>query len=493
VYMTSRKCPSPHLPEYLSSDVTMTLNHNPQLLIMTAASVAAIRYRQRTVAAALSLLIIHCTSVLKCQAFSTSTRSEVLRASANCSRRHVIQEGQDLGNGVECERVLPPFDEELYNFYRSDFSSKNKRLVPSLPISGNDDDSVYILRAKNQQQHDIVAAVRLTRSKICRDYTFLRAACVSRNYRRQGLALRILKESIADFGASHYYYCFASPELQPLYQQAGFSLRTNDTDDLPQWLVQSFTPMATRLRRKRQSLDLFVKSSCTEEVDPSSSSSPGVDILLLQHANESRRKTATGWLLDDELFQNAICIGDSVRGNGYSLKLSKYMNLNRWTWSGRDDNSVIEEQLGQLEYHAVLLWTDAGGGGGSSENVLEAAKNDKREDEKPSQCTYVILDGTWQEAKAMFRKIPGLWKLPRLFLSTTDTPSTYTLRKDYSGWQQRFSSGDGKDLLCTAEVAAALMDRTGDNISANEIRYRLNAFQENFQQITFNRDTSENQ
>jgi DTW domain-containing protein YfiP len=465
---------------------------------MTAAvSVAAIRYRQRTVAAALHLLLIHCTSVLKCQAFSTSMRSEVLRtasASANCSRRHaIIQEGQDLGNGLECERVFPPFDNELYHFYRTNFSSKNKRLVPSLPKDGsrnNDDDSMYILRAK--KQHDIVAAVRLTRSKACRDYTFLRAACVSRSYRRQGLALRILKESIADFGTSQHFYCFASPELQPLYEQAGFTSRTSNTDDLPQWLVLSFTSMATRLRGKRQTLDLFVKSSCTEEkVDPSSSSS-GVYILLLQHANESRRKTATGWLLDDELFQNAMCIGDSVRDNGYS-ELSKYLNLKHWTWSGRGDNSLIEEQLGKLGHRAVLLWTDAGGGDESSENVHEAAKYVRREDEKTSQYTYVILDGTWQEAKAMFRKIPGLWKLPRLSLSTADTPSVYTLRKDYTGWRQRFSSGDGEDLLCTAEVAAALMDRTGDNISANEIRYRLNAFQENFQQMKFNRDTRKNQ
>jgi DTW domain-containing protein YfiP len=459
---------------------------------MTAAiSVAAIRYRQRTVAAVLPLLLIHCTSVLKCQAFSTSARSEVLRA-ASASRRYVLQEGQDLDNGVECERVFPPFDDELYNFYRSNFSSKSKRLVPSFPKDGtrnNDDDSVYILRAKNR--HDIVAAVRLTRSKVCRDYTFLRAACVSQNYRRQGLALRILKESIADFGASQCY-CFASPELQPLYQQAGFSSRTSTTDDLPQWLVQSFTSMNTRLSRKNQSLDIFVKSCCTEEkVDPSSSS--GVDIVLLQHANESRRKTATGWLLEDNLFQNAISTEDSVRDNGDSVKLSKYLNLNRWTWSGRDDNSIIEDQLSQLEHHAVLLWTDAGGGDGSSENVHEAAKNVKRKDGKPSQCTYVILDGTWQEAKAMFRKIPGLWKLPRLSLSTIDTPSVYTLRKDYSGWRQRFSSGDGKDLLCTAEVAAAVMDRTGDKISANEIRYRLDAFQENFQQIKFSQETSENQ
>jgi DTW domain-containing protein YfiP len=458
---------------------------------MTAAiSVAAIRYRQRAVAAVLPFLLIHCTSELKCQAFSLTTRSEVLRA-ASTSRRYVLQEGQDLGNCVECERMFPPFDDELYNFYRRNFSSKNKRLVPSLPKDGsgnNDDDSVYILRAKKQL--DIVAAVRLTRSKACRDYTFLRAACVSQNCRRQGLALRILKESIADFGASQCY-CFASPELQSLYQQAGFSSRTSNTDDLPQWLVQSFTSIAARLLRKNQSLDLFVKSSCTEEqVDPSPFS--GVDILLLQHGNESRRKTATGWLLEDELFQNAIGIEDSIRDNGDSVKLSKYLNLKRWTWSGRDDNSIIEDQLGQLEHHAVLLWTDAGGGDVSSENAHEAAKNVERKDGKPSQCIYVILDGTWQEAKTMFRKIPCLWKLPRLSLSTIDTPSVYTLRKDYSGWRQRFSSGDGKDLLCTAEVAAALMDRTGDKISANEIRYRLDAFQENFQHMTFNQDTSEN-
>mmetsp|Transcript_7341 Transcript_7341/g.11142 ORF Transcript_7341/g.11142 Transcript_7341/m.11142 type:complete len:117 (+) Transcript_7341:504-854(+) len=111
----------------------------------------------------------------------------------------------------------------------------------------------------------------------------------------------------------------------------------------------------------------------------------------------------------------------------------------------------------------------------------------------------------------MFRKNPNLWNLPRDSIQDAP-PSVYTLRGDYTGWRQRFSSSsssntsleqgyqrrnhdkksstnsendsnrDGGDdshggLLCTAEVVAALLDTVNDERGAQEIRQRLNMFQ----------------
>mmetsp|Transcript_34071 Transcript_34071/g.57849 ORF Transcript_34071/g.57849 Transcript_34071/m.57849 type:complete len:124 (+) Transcript_34071:598-969(+) len=49
------------------------------------------------------------------------------------------------------------------------------------------------------------------------------------------------------------------------------------------------------------------------------------------------------------------------------------------------------------------------------------------------------------------------------------------------GWKERFGNdADGSNLLCTAEVAAAILDRCGDATSANTIRERLSVFQDSF-------------
>ena len=37
--------------------------------------------------------------------------------------------------------------------------------------------------------------------------------------------------------------------------------------------------------------------------------------------------------------------------------------------------------------------------------------------------------------------------------------------------------------MCTAEVVAAILDRRGDNVGADQIRYRLDVFQKNYPQI----------
>lgn len=127
-----------------------------------------------------------------------------------------------------------------------------------------------------------------------------------------------------------------------------------------------------------------------------------------------------------------------------------------------------------------LLWTDSGA------TTVNEKKSSNAHDKSTAE-TYIIIDGTWQQAKKIFRKIPALWSLPRIsFGGTNNVPlTTYVLRGDYSGWRERFSgSGDGRDLLCTAEVAAAVLDRCGECGCANVIRSRLDTFQSTFPQKT---------
>jgi len=342
---------------------------------------------------------------------------------------------------VHFERCsLNPFHRrDLSDFYRANFHARrNTKWVPSLPESDDGDGEKY---------------------------SFLRSLCVSREHRRGGLALRLLAESIRDFDAQ-YCYCFAGPGLETLYHQSDFRkisrTDTPKTATLPKWLVQSYNSMEARWTSKGLGpLHLFVRTNPVLHTD-------NPEIILLQHSSEMSKKTATGWLLDDHMYSERFPCNAKHDNNDLKLQLQ------RWIWSGRDDASKIEEKLTNLmeDRNVHLLWT-----GNSTNEHGDAISNNP--DSLPE--TYIILDGTWQQAKQMFRKTPALWKLPRVSL-TSDVPrSTYVLRGDYSGWKERFGNdADGSNLLCTAEVAAAILDRCGDATSANTIRERLSVFQDSF-------------
>ena len=77
---------------------------------------------------------------------------------------------------------------------------------------------------------------------------------------------------------------------------------------------------------------------------------------------------------------------------------------------------------------------------------------------------FIMLDGTWTEARKMFRKSPWLDALPVMSLNVT-APSRYTLREAH---------GEGQH--CTAEVAAALLEQAGDLAAAQALRQHFEHF-----------------
>lgn len=72
---------------------------------------------------------------------------------------------------------------------------------------------------------------------------------------------------------------------------------------------------------------------------------------------------------------------------------------------------------------------------------------------------FIMLDGTWTEARKMFRKSPWLDTFPVMSLTLT-RPSNYQLREVH---------GEGQH--CTAEVAAELLLQAGDT-AAGEALFR---------------------
>ena len=349
------------------------------------------------------------------------------------------------------QRLFTPEQQvSLDTFYHNHFSSK-KRVAPLPP---KEKDEVYSL--VRNQDNSTVALVRLCPGRE-ESYVFLRSLCVSRAYRRQGLALLLIQQAIDDYHARHEKvsacFCFAESSLQQLYEQAGFS-HIADSTATPDWMWKLFEIIAKRMKRKYQDMQLFVKKLRDTDIHTN-----GVlDVILLQHSKERSRVTSTAPLLSDKEY---------VKKNKTFLQpLLDHVNVEILSWSGRIDNEEIQRQLHQVQ-GAVLVWI-----GG---NIAAEAFQNKTTAAAPS---FVILDGTWQEARTMFRKMPFLQQLPRLSVSP-QWSSMYTLRKDFTGWRHRFGGSD-ENLLCTAEAVAALLESRGDIVGRDIVLQRLQEFQCDF-------------
>lgn len=196
-------------------------------------------------------------------------------------------------------------------------------------------------------------------------------------------------------------------------------------------------------------------------------------IVLLTHSNEESRPTNTGKLLLKKRL-----LGEE---NTVPSALAELL-----VWEGRGDNAKTSEALLRL-HEPVLIWTDA-------QQVLQNTATSL----SPADPTYIILDGTWQEAKKMFRQGPDcLRSMPRMSLEPT-FKSNYKLRGNF-GYVDRFApiqttgviNGEGaaksvashadSNLLCTVEVGACLLIKHGQEENAITLLNQLEEFQMSFQ------------
>ena len=81
---------------------------------------------------------------------------------------------------------------------------------------------------------------------------------------------------------------------------------------------------------------------------------------------------------------------------------------------------------------------------------------------------FIMLDGTWTEARKMFRKSPYLDALPVISVDLSRV-SAYRLREAHA---------DGQ--YCTAEVAIALLDLAGDTQAAAALGNHFICFRERY-------------
>ena len=81
---------------------------------------------------------------------------------------------------------------------------------------------------------------------------------------------------------------------------------------------------------------------------------------------------------------------------------------------------------------------------------------------------FIMLDGSWSEAKKMFRKSPYLDHFPLLSINP-DKPSRYKMRE-----------ASKENQLGTAEVAARIIDLFGEHHNAEMLDLWFDVFRENY-------------
>lgn len=81
---------------------------------------------------------------------------------------------------------------------------------------------------------------------------------------------------------------------------------------------------------------------------------------------------------------------------------------------------------------------------------------------------FIILDGTWTEARKMFRKSPYLDSLPVLSIESLES-SDYRLRE-----------ASHKEQLCTAEVAVSLLRLAGETPAADRLAAHFSEFRRRY-------------
>jgi DTW domain-containing protein YfiP len=105
------------------------------------------------------------------------------------------------------------------------------------------------------------------------------------------------------------------------------------------------------------------------------------------------------------------------------------------------------------------------------ERVVESvASCDPLHGEPAKRPLFILLDGTWSEARKMFSRSPYLDALPVLSLQP-DRISQYKLRR----------SGRG-DHFCTSEVAALCMDLAGEDSAEQTLDAYLAVFTHHYLQ-----------
>ena len=131
-----------------------------------------------------------------------------------------------------------------------------------------------------------------------------------------------------------------------------------------------------------------------------------------------------------------------------------------FSWSRVDPDEAMLAAVSNQEYQPMLVFP------ASYANPKRQVYTKVPKTTRPP--LFIILDGTWSEARKMFRKSPWLDHLPLISIAV-EHPSNYRLRVASNSQQH-----------CTAEIAIALLEQNNDDHAADGLQQHFLRFRENY-------------
>ncbi|WP_163558284.1 DTW domain-containing protein [Halomonas sp. NO4] len=165
-------------------------------------------------------------------------------------------------------------------------------------------------------------------------------------------------------------------------------------------------------------------------------------VWLLTHPLEHHKPTNTGRLIRD------VLPGTEV-----------------FTWYRTAPDDRLLALLADSRYAPFVIFPDDQPDYADRVVGMDSVARAKGEDRIP---VLILLDGTWRQARRIFRKSPYLDGLPVLPLRTR-RQTRYRLRKPASS-----------DHLCTAEVAAELLHQSGDGLAGQVLDDYFDVFNDSY-------------
>jgi DTW domain-containing protein YfiP len=203
-------------------------------------------------------------------------------------------------------------------------------------------------------------------------------------------------------------------------------------------LARSAKPFLARggIKGERCAGCRLVPSHCMCALRPRTQSDAGICLLMADI--EPLKPSNTGWLVAD-------LVPDTFA----------------FSWARTETDPALLALLAEPKWQPYVVFP---GEFVAPNRVVHAVATDDADAPLRKRPLFILLDGTWAEARKMFRKSPYLDALPVLSLA----PAQIT------AYQLRRSGRD--DHFCTSEVAALCLALAGENRAAQTLQAYLDVY-----------------
>ncbi|MBW7983858.1 tRNA-uridine aminocarboxypropyltransferase [Enterobacillus tribolii] len=131
-------------------------------------------------------------------------------------------------------------------------------------------------------------------------------------------------------------------------------------------------------------------------------------------------------------------------------------------WSRTEEDEELQRLLADPAYQPYVVFPAAYA-------APERVTSRLPVEEEPKTPLFILLDGTWPEARKMFRKSPYLDRFPVFSLDDDIVAQSYLLREAQRPEQH-----------CTAEVAATLLMLAGDQAASQALHQHFTRFRRQY-------------